>query len=106
MSAPLPTDGGPGTDWVEALDLFERGLAHHSMLVADRRADGENPWPPERLPNGPIPPELRARAERLLRDSHRLMDQMAGMLADQPPRRPMRNLHRDTPDRPRWSLSL
>lgn len=106
MSAPAPGGEGLAADWAEALDLFEQGLAHHSTLIADRRVGGENPWPPERLPLGPVPPEHRARAERLLRESHQIMDRMAGMLADQPARRPMRNLHRDTPDPPRWSLSL
>lgn len=101
-----PTDDGHDADWRTALDLFEQGLAHHSTLVADRRVEGENPWPPDRLPTGPVPAELQARAERLLRESHRLMDEMAGMLADQPPRRPVRSVHRDTPDQPRWSLSL
>lgn len=106
MSAADPIDEGTDVDWVTALDLFEQGLAHHSTLVAKRQVEGDNPWPPERLPAGPVPPELQARAERLLRESHRVMDEMAGMLADLPPRRPVRNLHRDTPDQPRWSLSL
>lgn len=106
MSSPDSSDEASVADWTAALDAFEEGLAHHSTLIADRRVDGENPWPPDHLPNGPLPEALQARAERLLRESHRIMDEMAGMLADQPPRRPLRNLHRDTPDRPRWSLSL
>jgi hypothetical protein len=100
-------NGAPGElDWRQVLDLYEAGLAHHQTLVDGEMNDETNPWPPSVLPTTPLPDELRDRAERLLGQSHRLIDDMAGALAAIPPRRTTRHTHRDTPDQPRWKLTL
>ena len=93
-------------DWAEALDLFEAGLAHHASLLDASAAAGDNPWPTERLPTTPVPEEMRARAERLLRESQQIMDDMAGALSALPPRRAQRAPRRETPDPARWSFQL
>lgn len=96
--------------WSAALDVYEAGLAHHAAIAGHRGVDGENPWPPSELPTTPMPPELRDRAERLLRESHVVIDGMAGELAALPTLQPRGQRHRtnrrDTPDAPRWSVTL
>ena len=93
-------------DWASALDLFEASLTHHSTLLVDSEVDGDNPWPDSGLPTTPIPDELRPRAERLLRESYGIMDDMAGALSALPPRRSHRPSRRETPDQPRWTMEL
>jgi len=93
-------------DWSAVLDRYEASLAQHRTLVDGEMNDESNPWPPSVLPTTPLPEELRSRAERLLGQSHRLIDDMAGALAAIPPRRNTRHTHRDTPDQPRWKLTL
>ena len=93
-------------EWSAVLDLYESSLTHHQALVDGGINDETNPWPPPVLPTTQLPEELRTRAERLLGDSHRLIDDMARALAAIPPRRNQRHTHRDTPDQPRWTLTL
>ena len=74
--------------------------------VPSGASTGENPWPPDCLPTTPVPPQLRDRAERLLRESHQIMDDMASALSDLPPRRAQRPPRRETPEPARWSFQL
>ncbi len=56
------------TSWVDVLDAFERSLDWHQELIDDA-VDRENPWRTPAAGIGPIPDELRSRAEHLLRRS-------------------------------------
>jgi len=100
------TEPSDQSDWKAILDLYEAGLTHHQSLVDGEISEETNPWPPSALPTTPLPEELRTRAERLHRQSHGLIDDMAGALAALPPRRHARPVYRGTPDQPRWTLTL
>lgn len=67
-------------EWTDALDAFERRIAEQRAAL-DRGEAGDLPpfEPPARL--GPMPPDLRARAERLLAEVTDVEAELAGALA-------------------------
>lgn len=105
----LASESSLEVDWESVLDLYEASLAHHAAVATRRGVEGENPWPPANLPTTAMPVALRARAEQLLRESHVLIDGMAGELASLPTlvrAQRARSHRRETPDAARWSVSL
>ena len=63
--------------WSELLDAFEEHLVEHRRAVEEGRAGPAPVLPPARDP-GPLPEELRPRAERLLADCRVLEGSVAG----------------------------
>lgn len=94
------------TSWNETLDAYEASLVHHRHLVEYEVVDGETPWPPATLPDGPVPESLRDRANVLLSQSNVLIDDVAAKMANIPSLKSSRHPHQGTPDAPRWTATL
>ncbi len=72
------------TAWADVLDAFERSLDWHQEVIDDA-VDRENPWRTPATGIGPIPDELRPRAERLLRRSGEMGVALEAAMAALPP---------------------
>lgn len=94
------------TSWGDTLDAFEASLVQHRHLVEHEVVDEASLWPPATLPDGPVPENLRERANLLLSESNVLIDDVAAKMANIPSLKPSRRPHPGTPGAPRWTATL